>query len=368
MSLIASEFEAFLEANLPGWESEWSGRAQSWEAACAWQRIMSAGRWSAPGWPEAFGGRGLGTLDTFAIEQMQADRGLPKLPGMLGLKNVGPTIHVFGNESQKRHLPNILSTEEIWCQGFSEPGAGSDLAGLRTRAVRDGNDLVINGQKIWTSAGMHATHMQLLARTDPDAPKHKGISAILVDMKTPGIEVRPIRQINGDAEFAEVFFTDVRVPVANLLGPLHEGWRVTMTTLGHERAGVAIFAARLEKRAREALEDGARGGRLSPASLDDLLSLYVETRVVSALGQGVLDRIAAGVPPGAEQSIIKLVWSELSQRLDGALADAAGPELVLGGAQEVAKDYLTARAATIAAGTTQIVRNILAERVLGLPR
>src|SRR5690606_24807797 len=156
-------------------------------AACAWQRVMSSGRWSAPGWPVAYGGRGLGPLDVFAIETMQGDIGLPRLPGSLGLKNVGPTLQARGTGGQKQPRPGILSTDEIWCQGFSEPGAGSDLAGLRTRAVRDGDDFVVNGQKVWTSAGMHATHMQLLARTDPDAPKHKGISALIVDMTSPGI-------------------------------------------------------------------------------------------------------------------------------------------------------------------------------------
>ncbi len=365
---VVDEFRAFLEQNSPRWQAEWGANAQSWEALCAWQRVMSSGRWSAPSWPVEFGGRGLGPLDVFALEQMQADEGLPRLPGTLGLKNVGPTLHAWGTDEQKLHLPAILSAEEIWCQGFSEPGAGSDLASLRTRAVRDGDDFVINGQKIWTSSGMHATHMQLLARTDPEAPKHKGISALIVDMTTPGIEVRPIRQINGEAEFAEVFFTDVRVPAANLLGPLNDGWRVTMTTLGHERAGVAIFAARLEKRARQSLLEAAGGGSHSQLALDGLVSLYVESQVVSALGQRILDGIAEGNAPGSEQSIIKLVWSELSQRLDGTLADNAGPALVLGGAPGVAKDYLGARAATIAAGTTQIVRNILAERVLGLPR
>jgi alkylation response protein AidB-like acyl-CoA dehydrogenase len=361
-----SEIRGFLASNLPAWQARWAGDTASWEAACDWQRTMASDRWAAPGWPAEFGGRGLNTMDLLAVEDIVAASGAPTLPGMLGLKNVGPTLRLFGTEAQKQHLPRILTTDEIWCQGFSEPGAGSDLAGLRTRAVRDGDDFIVNGQKIWTSMGLRATHMQLLARTDPAAPKHKGISVLTVDMSSPGIEVRPIRQINGAQDFAEVFFTDVRIPVANLLGPENDGWNVTMTTLGHERAGVAIFAARLEKRAREALA-GAPAD-LSALHRDALVQRYVESRVVGMLGREMLDRVASGKPPGAEQSIIKLVWSEASQRLDDTLADLAGPDLALGGAPEAAQAYLTARCATIAAGTTQIVKNLLAERVLGMPR
>lgn len=368
MTSVIAEAAAFVDEHLPQWRRTWTEQLQSWEAACAWQRTMSKGRWSAPRWPEQYGGRGLGTSDALAVEDIMAERGAPTLPGMLGLKNVGPTLQHWGTEAQKRHLPAILNTDEIWCQGFSEPGAGSDLASLRTSAVRDGEHFIVNGQKIWTSSGLHATHMQLLARTDPQADKHKGISVLLVDMSTPGIEVRPIRQINGEASFAEVFFTDVRVPVTSVLGPLNDGWRVTMTTLAHERAGVAIFASRLEKRARQALRAAAAGPPLSESDRDALISRYVESRIVGMLGREMLDRLANGQEPGSEQSIIKLVWSEASQRLDDTLADLAGADLTLGKAPQLAKEFLTARAATIAAGTTQIVKNILAERVLGLPR
>jgi alkylation response protein AidB-like acyl-CoA dehydrogenase len=329
---------------------------------------MSQARWSAPAWPEQYGGRGLDTLAALEIEDLAAQRGAPAAPGMLGLKNVGPTLLTWGTDKQKRHLRNILSTDEIWCQGFSEPSAGSDLASLRTRAVRDGDHYVVNGQKTWTSQGIRATHMQLLARTDPEAPKHHGISVLLVDMRSPGIDVRPLRQITGETGFAEVFFTDVRVPVENLLGPEHQGWRVTMTTLAHERAGVALFASRLEKKAREAVAAAAAAGRLDPIERDNLIARYVESRIVGMLGRNLLDRLAQGQEPGAEQSIIKLAWSEASQKLDDTLANHAGIEVALGHAPERAKAYLMARAATIAAGTTQIVKNILAERVLGLPR
>jgi len=366
--LLLEELTGFLDGEIPRWRADWAGRLETFEAACAWQRTMSEARWSAPAWPEQYGGRSLDSLAALAIEDLVAERGVPAAPGMLGLKNVGPTLMTWGTDAQKRHLPKILSTEEIWCQGFSEPSAGSDLASLRTRAVRDSDHYLVNGQKTWTSQGTRATHMQLLARTDPDVPKHHGISVLLVDMTTPGIDVRPLRQITGEAGFAEIFFTDVRVPVDNLLGPEHQGWRVTMTTLAHERAGVALFASRLEKKAREAVAAAAAGGPLDLIKRDALIARYVESRIVGLLGRDLMDRLAQGQEPGAEQSIIKLVWSEASQRLDDTLADQAGADLILGQAPERAKAYLMARAATIAAGTSQIVKNILAERLLGLPR
>ncbi|MGW0593738.1 acyl-CoA dehydrogenase family protein [Streptosporangium sp. NPDC002607] len=370
MSEVLNELRAFLDKSLPAWRDQWPDDS-SWQARCAWQRLMASQGWAAPGWPTTYGGRGLGTAELLAVEDVLAGYGAPVLPGMLGLKNVGPTLQVYGTPEQKRHLAAILSTDEIWCQGFSEPGAGSDLAGLRTRAEQDGNEFVVNGQKIWTSNGMHATHMELLVRTDGSAPKHKGISVLLVRMDTPGIEVRPIRQINGEAEFAEVFFTDVRIPRENLLGPLNRGWEVTMTTLGHERAGVAVFASRLETRARTALVENrpeARDEPLAPQLRDELLQRYVDSRVLAMLGEQMLDRIAGGDAPGPEQSVIKLVWSQTSQQLDATCMTIAGVDGVSGVVPGVAHDYLSGRATTIAAGTTEIVKNIIAERVLGLPR
>jgi alkylation response protein AidB-like acyl-CoA dehydrogenase len=372
MEQLVQELRSFLETEVPRFREKWADRAGTWEARCDWQRTMAAGKWAAPAWREEYGGRGAGVAELLAIEETTAAWGMPALPGMLGLKNVGPTIAVWGTDEQKQHLPRILTTDEIWCQGFSEPGAGSDLAGLRTRAVRDGDDFVVNGQKIWTSNGMYATHMELLVRTDPEAPKHKGISVLLVEMDTPGIEVRPIRQINGDAEFAEVFFTDVRVPAANLLGRLNAGWQVTRTTLGHERSGVAIFTARLEKQVRDLVAANTPDQRerpLSPILADRLVRHYVEARVVAMLSRQMMSRLAAGTEPGAEQSVIKLVWSEASQRLSETVFELEGFDSIAAESEvEVSRDYLSGRSATIAAGTSQVVRNILAERVLGLPR
>lgn len=363
---VLDELRAFLDEAAPGYRAQF-GEDTSWGARLAWQRVMAAAGWAAPGWAAEHGGRGLPSHEVLAIEDVVARYGLPSLPGILGLKNVGPTLAVWGTAAQKEHLPRIVHAEEVWCQGFSEPAAGSDLAGLRTRAVRDGDSYVVNGQKIWTSNGMHATHMELLVRTDPQAPKHKGISVLLVDMSTPGIEVRPIRQIDGGAEFAEVFFTDVRVPVANLLGPENEGWTVTMTTLGHERSGVALFATRFERKVSSLIE-AQRGKALSDRQIDALVGHFVDARVMGLLSEQTLSRVAAGEQPGAEQSVIKLVWSEAEQRVAATEFDLAGLDAVAGDRPDAAQAYLGARALTIAAGTSQIVKNVLAERVLGLPR
>jgi alkylation response protein AidB-like acyl-CoA dehydrogenase len=373
MEQLLQELRSFLQTEVPPFREKWGEGELGWEAKCAWQRVMSSGQWSAPGWAPENGGRGLSSTELFAVEETIASFGMPALPGMLGLKNVGPTIAVWGTDEQKQHLPHILTSDEVWCQGFSEPGAGSDLAGLQTKAVLDGEEFVVNGQKIWTSNGMYATHMELLVRTDSTAAKHKGISALLVDMSSPGVEVRRIRQINGEAEFAEVFFTDVRVPVKNLLGPVNEGWQVTRTTLGHERSGVAIFTARFEKELRELLADQAReraeGADLDPLKVDRLVAHFVTGRVVAMLAEQMMAKLAGGEQPGAEQSVIKLVWSEARQRLSETRFEFGGYDNISGeGEQEIGLEYLGSRSATIAAGTSQIVRNILSERVLGLPR
>jgi len=371
-SALADELRAFLGREVPLFRRRWADRPDSWEARVDWQRTMAAGKWAAPAWSVENGGRGVGVEDLLALEEVSAEHGMPLLVGTMGIKNVGPTIAAWGTPEQCEHLPRIVNADEIWAQGFSEPEAGSDLASLQTRAVRDGDELVVNGQKIWTSQGMDATHIELLVRTDPDAPKHKGISVLLVDISSPGIERRPIRQIDGNAEFAEVFLTDVRVPVANVLGPMHDGWRVTQTTLGHERSGAAIFCARLEQRVRGLIARNAhtvRDSQLPPTLVDDLVRRHVEARVVSLLSRRMIDRLAAGEEPGAAQSVIKLVFSETRQRLASTMFeihDIDGVAAAAPGGLDV--EYLTARSATIAAGTSQIVRNILADRVLKLPR
>jgi len=293
------------------------------------------------------------------------------IAGTLGTKNVGPTIIAWGTETQQRHLPRILAGDELWCQGFSEPDSGSDLAGLRARAIVDGDEFVVNGEKIWTTNGLRATHCELLVRTDPEAPKHKGISVLLTELDRPGIERRPIRQMNGRADFAAISFCDVRIPRSNLLGPMNDGWRVTTTTLAHERSGVAMFATRLEQEIVDYVGELSRtggGDAMSPVLRDEVVQRYIEGRIVGAMGRKTLSTLIAGGQPGPEQQVIKLAWSLLRQRLGETRVAVSGFPAVAGLDPEACDDFVGSRSATIAAGTTEIVKNLLAERVLGLPR
>jgi alkylation response protein AidB-like acyl-CoA dehydrogenase len=363
LGAAALELRAYLQEVLPAYREQW-GKGTSWEARLAWQQILDAGGWVAPSWPVADGGRGLGVVDRVQCDTEFAHADAPTIAGVLGVNNVGPTIAAVGTDEQRQSLPKIRSGEEIWCQGFSEPGAGSDLAAIATRADQDGDSFVINGQKVWTSDAVHATHCMLLARTAPATDRHGGISALLVPMNTPGIEVRPLRQLTGEAEFSEVFFTDVRVPASVLLGPLHEGWRVTMTTLGYERSGVINLAGRLEREVEQVV---ASLGRIeTPAVRDQVVRRYMEARIIGLLGQRALAAMGEGGKPGAAQSVIKFAWSQASQRLAGTVLDASGSNGLLAGGG--GNHYLQARASTIAAGTTEVMKNILAERVLGLPK
>lgn len=368
----AAELARLLPELLAAHRAEW-GDAISFEARMAWQKRLHTVGWVAPQWPVEYGGRGLGIVDQIACDRVLALHRAPlPLGGVLGLNNVAPTLMRYGTPEQKAHLAAIQAGTELWCQGFSEPGAGSDLASLRTRAelVGEGHDteFVINGSKVWTSEGMDATHCLLLARTDPQAPAHRGISALLVPLDTPGITRRPIKMITGESGFAEMFFDDVRVPRSALLGPLHEGWKVTMTTLGFERAGVIELAAGLEQSVGD-LVDGLAGRDLDEETRVALTDRLVEARLVGLLGSRSLARIAAGGAPGAEHSVIKLLWSRAMQRQGESHLFALGFDGVLAAPGRRAQhDYLLSRSATIAGGTTEIMKNILAERVLGMPR
>ena len=364
-----AELSTFLDHALPRFRAEWgTDQDDTFDAMMAWQRILAEGNWVAPAWLVEHGGRGLTPAERIACEQELWRRRAPMIAGTLGVKNVGPTIAHWGTPEQRAHLPRILDGSEVWCQGFSEPDYGSDLAGLRTSAVSDGDDVVVNGEKIWTSAGLRATHCQVLVRTDPSAPKHKGISALLVPLDLPGIERRPIRQMDGRAEFASVIFTDVRVPVTALLGPRDEGWRVTMTTLGHERSGVASFATRVEEDTLDLLDRARTAGPLDPAMRHELVRRYIDGRLLGLMGRKILTALAAGVEPGPEQSIIKLAWSVSAQRLAATDFDLAGIAATAGLEPRRTALFLRAPSMTIAAGTTEIMKNILGERVLGLPR
>lgn len=368
MDTPADELSAFLDVTLPEFEQQWGGD-RGFAARLDWQRRLHSGGWVAPSWPLELGGRALGVADRVACDLVLGQRKAPTIAGILGVSNVGPTLAAWGTDEQKAHLPRILAGDEIWCQGFSEPEAGSDLAGLRMTAILDGDHYVVTGQKIWTSQGMEATHCQLLVRTDQEAPKHKGISALVVPLDLPGIERRPLRQITGEADFAEVFFSDVRVPVTALLGPENDGWRVTMTTLSHERTGVVTMSALLETEARNLLLEHARDGArpVGPDLRAELVQTYVEARVLAMMGEISLANAVAGGHPGPEQSIIKLSWSLLTQRLSETRLALEGLDGLTGHAA-AASSFLGSRAATIAGGTTEVLKNILAERVLGLPK
>jgi alkylation response protein AidB-like acyl-CoA dehydrogenase len=288
------------------------------------------------------------------------------------VNNVGPTIAAWGTDEQKQSLPRILDGSEIWCQGFSEPDAGSDLASLRMTAVRDGDCYVVNGEKLWTSQGMEATHCQLLVRTDPEASKHKGISALAVPLDLLGIERRPLRQITGESEFAQLYFRDVRVPISCLLGPENAGWGVTMTTLAHERTGVIAVSAVLEAEAASLIRAHAIDGDapLSAVQADELVQRFVESRVLAMMGEDLLADAdtESSAAPGPGPSLIKLAWSQLSQSLTTTRVAISGADGLSPEPYTTGWLYLNARASTIAGGTTEVMKNILAERFLGMPR
>jgi alkylation response protein AidB-like acyl-CoA dehydrogenase len=353
---------------------------ERFEWQLGWHRKLHAGGWVGLHWPREYGGRGATLMEQVVFSEEIARRRLPAGANLLGILLVGPTLMQWGTEAQKRRfLPKILSAEEIWCQGYSEPDAGSDLASLTTRAVPEGDVFVVNGQKVWTS-GAHRSHwMILLARTDPQAPKHRGISYFLVDMRSPGITVRPLVQMTGSAGFNEVFFEDVRVPRENLVGELHRGWDVAMTTLMFERAGLGTdlrFEGVLEAlvAAARAVRRGGRPAIEDPAVRDQIAQFAIEARALRLGGYRQLTKRLRGQPPGPEGSIAKLVASELNLRIAqwavsllGAQAQIETNEAGEPPGHWLARE-LMARAHTIAGGTSEIQRNILAERVLGLPR
>jgi alkylation response protein AidB-like acyl-CoA dehydrogenase len=348
----------------------------------AWQAKLHEGGWAGVSWPKEYGGRGAPLMLQAIFYQEMARSKAPSPINVIGLGMAGPTIMVHGREDQKqRYLSKILSAEEIWCQGFSEPGAGSDLGALRSSAVRDGDHYVINGQKVWTTLAHVAKWCIFLARTDPDAPKHKGITYFLVDMESPGVEVRPLRQMTGTAEFNEMFFTDVRVPRENILGDLNDGWRVAMTTLMNER-GTLGFA--LSVQARIALDELIgkaktlkRNGKPAiedPVVRQRIAQLHVEIEAMRLSGYRALSTVIRTGVPGPEGSLGKLLWSESMQKLTDLAMELYGPAGLTTdwkGDDDLQRwqfAHLRSRGNTIEAGTSEILRNIIAERVLGLPR
>lgn len=383
--LFRDELRAWLGANVL---SDWKQRREDpletrFEYLRAWQSKLYEAGWAGVSWPKQYGGRGATLMQQVIFWQEMARAGAPPLANVLGLGLIGPTIIAFGADAQKRrYLPKILSAEEIWCQGFSEPNAGSDLASLQMEARQEADSYIINGQKVWTSYGWLADWCELVVRTDPNAPKHKGLTVLLVDMKTPGIEVRPLRQMTGETEFNELFFHDVSVPLENVVGKVNEGWDVAIGTLMHERgtfgAGLQITYQQNIQRLIELSRQFRRNGRRAaedPLIRQELAQCYAEIEIMRWNQMRAFSRISATGVPGPEGSIQKLFWSELNQRLQQVAQELLGPYGQLDGSDSHAIDnglwsygYLRARGNTIEAGTSEIQRNIVGHFVLGLPR
>jgi len=359
------------------------GSREALQRRQAWQRKVHAAGYVGVSWPVQYGGRGMSPIESMIVNEELSRAKAPDLINVIGLNMAGPTIIHHGTAEQKQqHLQAILTADDIWCQGFSEPNSGSDLASLQTRAVEDGDHFVVNGQKVWTTLGHVAKWCILLTRTGSAEEKHSGLTYLIVDMKSPGVEVKPLVQMTGDAEFNEIYFTDVRVPRTNLLGGVGEGWRVAMTTLMHERAtlGVALQVRsriafdELSALARETRDDGhARSD--DPLVRQRLAQLYIENEAMRFNGYRGLTRMLRGEPPGPEGSINKLMWSEVNQRLMETALEVLGPAALLADGEPTAParghwsyGFLRSRANSIEGGTSEVLRNIIAERVLGLPR
>jgi alkylation response protein AidB-like acyl-CoA dehydrogenase len=360
-----TEFRSWLEAHLPADAAPIQGpeRARFWQN---WHRSLHEGGWMGLSWPVRFGGRGLpATFEAIFNDEIGA-AGAPPAPhvGFLGRA----LLH-FGTETQRlRFLPALLSGEEVWCQGFSEPDAGSDLSALSTNATLKGDRYVVNGQKVWTSDAAWADWCLLLVRTDAGAQKHRGITAMIVDMHQSGVEVRPIVQANGDCEFNEVFFTDAEAPIDHVVGSLGEGWHIAMTTVGYERGPADVgFSSRYTRTVME-LERAVRDKEIDPILRLDLARAFVHVAVLRAQVLRDLSARDEGTQPGPEGSITKLLATRTEQYLHHVAMDVAGSEPLVGDRPGVLSEYLYSRAASIAGGTSEIQRTIIAERILLLPR
>jgi alkylation response protein AidB-like acyl-CoA dehydrogenase len=378
---------SWLKDNIPAqWKALGSTevpRPEAYDFLRSWQKKMHEGGLIGATWPKEYGGQGLTFVEEMILHEEMALQKAPPMLNVLGVGMAGPTIIAYGTEEQKKRYPEkILTCEEIWCQGYSEPNAGSDLASLQTRAVKDGDHYVINGQKVWTSLAHMADWMMLLARTDPDAPKHKGITYFLVDMHLPGVTVKPLKQITGDAEFNEVFFDNVRVHESRVLGGVNNGWAVGLTTLMYERLALGFglqvrlrisvdqlmdMARRMDKNGRSLTKD--------PVMRQKLAQLWIDTESLKYTGARAVTRLLKGELPGPEASAGKMMWVETHQRLQELAMEIQGPYSQLARGATAAVDggvwqysFLRSRANSIEGGTTEIQKNIIGERVLGLPK
>jgi alkylation response protein AidB-like acyl-CoA dehydrogenase len=368
------EVRAWLEANLPVGLRGRTMRPPPAELM-PWYRTLSHKGWVAPHWPKQYSGMGATLNEQIILTEELARIGAPQLPAQ-GLNHIGPLLIEFANEAQKaRHLPPIIAGTVIWAQGYSEPGAGSDLASLSTRATLEGDHFVVRGQKIWTTWGHHSDWMFALVRTDPQAqPRHAGISFLLIDLHSPGIRIRPIKTIAGDDEFSEVFFDDVIVPAENLVGKLNDGWRLANALLGHERLGTSNPQYALMALDRIKTMAHASGVMSDIAFQDRLASASINVTALSALFSHAVELANQKQSPGPESSIIKIFGSELLQSLNELLLEASGgyaaardPIATELGDVDVSTSYFQSRRVTIYGGSSEIQRNVVARRVLNLP-
>jgi alkylation response protein AidB-like acyl-CoA dehydrogenase len=362
------ELRSWLADNHPGQEP--SGDEAAFEFRRSWQRKLDDASYAGLSWPEEYGGRGA-TLIEQAIFNEEIVRARAPMPAnVLGLIMGGPVVIAHGTDEQKeRFLKPILTAEEIWCQGFSEPESGSDLASLKTKAVKDNGEWVVTGQKVWTTFAHEAKWCMLVARTDQDAPKHKGLTYFVMDMEQDAVQVRPLRQITGEAEFNELFIEEARIPDENVVGGVGNGWMVAITTLMHERAGIGFSSAVGLKIALGQLMDLVREKGLED---DDVIrqrvaQLYIEAEVTRlTASRGLTQQMKTGIP-GPEGSLVKWQWSDTNQAMTELATEVRGPEGPVVD-DEWTYRFLRARANSIEGGTTEILRNIVAERVIGLPR
>jgi alkylation response protein AidB-like acyl-CoA dehydrogenase len=377
-----TELRAWLRDNLPdrrAWKALQHGNDVAERIAFLkdWQRRLYDGRWIAVHFPSEYGGRDASLLDHLVVHEELVRAEAPPLINGPSISIFGPTLLVFGQPEQKqRYLPKLLSAEEVWCLGFSEPNAGSDLASLRTRAERDGDHWVVNGQKVWTTYANQADYCMFLVRTDSGVPPHKGISCLIIDLHTPGVTVRPLREITGDNDFNEVFLDDVRVPLDAVVGEVNQGWQVILTALGHER-GTLLLVDHVRRQAdmtrlRSLLD--RNGKRSDPLARQQFAQFQIEVAIMGFHCHKVMSDLQKGRPQ-SDVSILKLYGSEMVQRLDDVGLNQQGPYAQLWrGGQHVIDEgiwqysWLMARAMTIASGTSEVQRNIIAQRILGLPK
>ncbi|MGE4303192.1 MAG: acyl-CoA dehydrogenase [Novosphingobium sp.] len=382
------ELRQWLESALPqGWgETVFEPEDEDERAMFRldWERKLHSGGWSGINWPKDYGGRGATLIERAIFAEEMARVRAPEGLNIIGHNLAGPTILHHGSEAQKkRFLPKIISSDEVWCQGFSEPNAGSDLASVRTRAERRGDKFIVNGQKIWTSFAQYSQWCFALVRTDPDAPKHKGLSFLLIDMASTGISIRPLRQISGECEFNETFFDDVEVPVENIVGEINDGWRIAMTTLAYERGpedalGRQIrFKQELDKliETASAAKYGDRSIVDDPVARQALARSITEVEIMRLNAVRTFSKYLNGEERGPDASILKLYWSHAAQRMYetamdifGPMAPIAGPDPLSAAGGRFQLSYLQSKAFTIYSGSSEIQRNIIGERMLGLPR